>query len=153
MARPTLRTRKPIDQLRVADLEAFPIWEFATDEEGIPGQDEIWVRPLGRTLVPEQASSLSVAARFLSATGREFNGIVGVSTFEGLDIGHAAIVTDAKYVFIPWPGYHDALESCSIAAQLLGLAEDELFPLRYRLLVPVEGVAQPIEGTYAYRKA
>jgi len=153
MARPTLRTRKPIDQLRVADLEAFPVWEFATDEEGVPGQDETWVRPLGRTLVPEQASSLSVAARFLTASGREFNGIVGVSTFGGLDIGHAAIITDARYVFIPLPSCHDAHESCSIAAQQLGLTEDELFPLRYRLLVPAEGVAQPIEGSYAYRKA
>lgn len=30
----TLKTRKPIDKLRPADLRAYPIWEFADDEEG-----------------------------------------------------------------------------------------------------------------------
>lgn len=42
----TAETRKPIDGLTLADLEAFPIWEFAIDEEGVEGQDETWVRPL-----------------------------------------------------------------------------------------------------------
>jgi len=31
----TLATRKPIDQITVADLVDFPIWEFCLDEEGV----------------------------------------------------------------------------------------------------------------------
>jgi hypothetical protein len=31
----TAQTRKPIDVLTLADLEAFPIWEFATDESDV----------------------------------------------------------------------------------------------------------------------
>lgn len=150
--RPTIRTRKPIDQLRTADLEAFPIWEFATDEEETPGRDETWVRPLKAKIVPADAVSLSVAAEFRSACGAEFRGIVGVTTLGGLDIGHAAIVTDAEYVFIPWPNYRDARESCAHAAQQLGLTQEQLFPLRYQLLVPIQGFDQPVEGTYAYKK-
>jgi hypothetical protein len=30
----TLKTRKPVVNLTVSDLRAFPIWEFAIDEEG-----------------------------------------------------------------------------------------------------------------------
>jgi hypothetical protein len=42
----TLATRKPIDQITVADLVDFPIWEFCLDEEGVEGMDETWVLPL-----------------------------------------------------------------------------------------------------------
>jgi hypothetical protein len=31
--------------LSLADLERFPVWEFAFDEEGEPGQDEATVKP------------------------------------------------------------------------------------------------------------
>ena len=45
-----MRVRKPVDKLTPADLEQFPFWEFALDEEGIAGQDETTVRPvLGRS--------------------------------------------------------------------------------------------------------
>jgi len=31
---PTLATRKPVDELTAAELETFPVWEFAVDEDG-----------------------------------------------------------------------------------------------------------------------
>src|SRR3954462_3252023 len=43
----SLTTRKPVDELTAADLEAFPVWEYADDEEGDDeDQDETWVRPV-----------------------------------------------------------------------------------------------------------
>jgi hypothetical protein len=51
----TLATRKPIDQITVADLVDFPIWEFCLDEEGVEGMDETWVRPLAAAAVPNGA--------------------------------------------------------------------------------------------------
>jgi len=45
VTRPTLRTRKPIDRLTVDDLVAYPIWEYAIDEEVVDDRDETWVRP------------------------------------------------------------------------------------------------------------
>jgi hypothetical protein len=41
----TIATRKPVDELTASDLEAFPVWEFAMDEEGVEEQDETWVKP------------------------------------------------------------------------------------------------------------
>ena len=38
---PTLRTRKPVRDLNQHDLETFHVWEYAIDEEGVAGQDEI----------------------------------------------------------------------------------------------------------------
>jgi hypothetical protein len=73
----TIATRKPIDQITVADLVDFPIWEFCLDEEGVEGMDETWVRPLAAAAVPNGAYSLSVAAEFETASGLRVNGLVG----------------------------------------------------------------------------
>lgn len=58
----TIATRKPVTDLTADDLETFPVWEFAMDEENIPGRDETWVRPIDTATIPEGLSSISVAA-------------------------------------------------------------------------------------------
>ncbi len=42
----TRRIRKQCFELQLSDLERFPSWEFALDEEGRDGQDEATVRPV-----------------------------------------------------------------------------------------------------------
>ena len=37
----TLKTRKPVNKLTPEDLVTFPIWEFASDEEGVEGHDDV----------------------------------------------------------------------------------------------------------------
>ena len=46
--------RKQVYDLTTADLNASPAWEFALDEETVPGQDEATVRPyeIGNQPVP-----------------------------------------------------------------------------------------------------
>src|SRR5262252_1978828 len=39
------RVRKQVFDLTVEDLDRYPVWEFALDEEGDEGQDEATVRP------------------------------------------------------------------------------------------------------------
>ena len=151
--RPTLKTRKPIDQLRPTDLQAFHVWEFASDEEGEDGQDETWVRPLAEKEVPRDAYSLSVAARLTTSTGVEYQGIVGVNTAEGYEAIHAAVLTDSAYVFIPWPSMAGASKLARGAAKELGLKAKELFPLTYRLVIPVKGEVEPREGVYRYESS
>lgn len=63
----TLKTRKPVNKLTPEDLVTFPIWEFASDEEGVEGQDETWVRPVRRSQVPLEAYSQLVAADLTTA--------------------------------------------------------------------------------------
>src|SRR4051812_47353140 len=97
----TIATRKPIDQITVADLVDFPIWEFCLDEEGVEGMDETWVRPLAAA-VPNDAYLLSVAAEFETASGLRVNGLVGVTTDAGeVEISEAVLLFDGKYLFVP----------------------------------------------------
>ena len=97
----TIAPRKPIDQITVADLVDFPIWEFCLDEEGVEGMDETWVRPLAAA-VPNGAYSLSVAAEFETASGLRVDGLVGVTTIAGeVEISQAVLLFGEKYLFVP----------------------------------------------------
>jgi hypothetical protein len=151
----TIATRKPIDQITVADLVDFPIWEFCLDEEGIEGMDETWVRPLAAAAVPNGAYSLSVAAEFETASGLRVNGLVGVTTTAGeVEISEAVLLFDGKYLFVP--GKHDMrIDALREHDERLrwaiadALGTSPVFPLRYRLSVPIEGEASHREGTVA----
>ena len=136
----TLATRKPIDEITVADLVDFPIWEFCLDEEGVESMDETWVRPLAAAAVPNGDYSLNVAAEFVTASGLRVNGFIGVTTIAGdVEIAHAVLLVGGKYLFVP-----DKRDM-----QILRLGDDEkfranvadalgtpsVFPLRYRLRV------------------
>jgi hypothetical protein len=151
----TIATRKPIDQITVADLVDFPIWEFCLDEEGVEGMDETWVRPLAAAAVPNGAYSLSVAAEFETASGLRVNGLVGVTTTAGeVEISEAVLLFDGKYLFVP--GKHDMrIDALREHDERLrwaiadALGTSPVFPLRYRLSVPIEGEASHREGTVA----
>lgn len=147
---PTLKSRKPVDQLKPIDLTTYPVWEFASDEEGEEEQDETWVRPMSTRQIPANAYSLSVSACLRTANGTEYQGVVSVNTAEGFEAVHAAVLTEDAYIFIPWPGMAGAAELARSAATELGLEANDLFPLTYRLAVPVEGEATPREGVYRY---
>ena len=150
----TIATRKPIDQITVADLVDFPIWEFCLDEEGVESMDETWVRPLAAAAVPNEAYSLSVAAEFETASGLRVNGLVGVTTIAGeVEIAHAVLLFGEKYLYVP--DEQDVLiDALGDGEKLRAAITDALgtspvFPLRYRLSVTIEGEASHREGTVA----
>jgi hypothetical protein len=148
----TLATRKPIDQITVADLVDFPIWEFCLDEEGVEGMDETWVRPLAAAAVPNGAYSLSVAAEFETASGLRVNGLIGVTTAEGeVEIAYPVLLFNGKYLFVP--SQHDMQigpdDEKLRRAVVDVLGPSPVFPLRYRLSVSIEGEASHREGTVA----
>ncbi len=41
-----MKVRRRVYELSLDDLDRFPVWEYALDEEGEEGQDEATVRPL-----------------------------------------------------------------------------------------------------------
>jgi hypothetical protein len=131
-------TRKPIDQLTVEDLAAFPVWEFATDEEGVEGQDETWVRPLSVSRIPGDAFSLSVAADFLAPNGSQFEGIMEVNTAIASPFPSACLIVRSEYLYIG--GAPGSRERRALAKKLGG-SEADVFPLSYTLRVRVEGEA------------
>ena len=138
----TLSTRKPVIKLAATDLRAFPIWEFAIDEESHPDQDETWVRPVQAEAVPAGAYSQIVAASFASPpSSSTFVGFMMVSTDERPpDLSPGAVLFRRGYHVIPSP--QEAPERAAFAG-LLGVT----FPLSYRLLVPLAGEARLREGT------
>ena len=61
-----ITTRKPLRKLTRADLQAFPVWDWAINEEGAEGLDESTVRPTTHAAIPVDG-----AAQFIvSATAR-----------------------------------------------------------------------------------
>jgi hypothetical protein len=65
-------------------LSAFPIWEYASDEEGVKGQDETWVRPVDAQVVRKGQWSLTVAAEFRARLAPRL----------GLETGHMRKVSE-----------------------------------------------------------
>jgi len=129
-------TRKPIDQLTLEDLRDFPVWEFATDEEGVEGQDETWVRPVRTSRIPKDAWSLSVASDFVCPNGTRFEGIMDVTTAIHDPIPAACLIVAGVYMYVGGaPGSRER----RVLATKLGGAEEDIFPLKYTLRVLVEG--------------
>ena len=141
--KPTLDTRKPIEQITLEDLDTFPIWEFASDEEGEPDHDETWIRPVLAQKVPGDEYSQIVAATFGSDPSSSLAGFMVVSTAEQpVELSPGAIVTDKGYHFIPAPQMFCAERERATLTETLGIR----FPLAYRLLVIIEGEAELREG-------
>ena len=72
---PLPRIRKQMGDLVPSDLERYPIWEFALDEEGEEGQDEETVRPRPDLADADpDAGVLVVRAELVARDGTRFDG-------------------------------------------------------------------------------
>jgi len=143
----TLKTRKPVNELSVEDLLAFPIWEFATDEEDVQGQDETWVRPVRHNQVPREAYSQLVATDFTTAGGMRLQGFMTVSTAEGTEVTAGAVVGEGAYHVLPSmseeraqkEGLSWAVQSRKKLVEALHGSAGCVFPMAYRLRVAIRG--------------
>jgi hypothetical protein len=144
----TLQTRKPVEALTPEDLATFPIWEFATGEEGDEEQDETWIRPLERSTIPREADSLSVAADFVTADGTPFVGIVALSTDEEIEFGGASLLSNGAYIYAAH-GEKTPLRYKTSTASELGKPPAGIYPLRFTLRALLEGEAAPRSGIFA----
>jgi hypothetical protein len=143
----SLKTRKPVYKLMVGDLVAFPIWEFATDEEGVEGQDETWVRPVKRKKVPAGACSHLVATVFRTAGGQVFHGFMMVNTVGNTAIRAGAVLAKNFYLVLPdmsedraWKkGLDFAIRFREDLLKALRRTEAKVFPISYTLHVRIRG--------------
>lgn len=131
---PTLATRKPVDELTAADLETFPVWEFAMDEEGDDEeQDETWVKPVPTSEVPADDSTLSVAVALRLAGGLVYPGVMFCATQDGFDIAAVALLTTEGRVLF---SQGDSPTETRRNLKRLGLAQQEVSPLDYCTRIP-----------------
>ncbi len=139
MPKISLKTRRPVNRLTLADFRAYPVWEYANDEETLSGRDETWVRPLNVSVVPRR-SYTHVAAEFTTPCGKKYLGSVTVSTLDGTpEVCQGAIRHGRSWLFVSNPENFCFEESRRELIQSLGLSEKEMFPLEFRLQIPVAG--------------
>jgi hypothetical protein len=132
------RTSKPIESLTLADLAAFPIWEY--DDEGvIEGRNETWVRPIDSRTVPGRSYTI-VAADFRAACGRESQGFLHVSRLEDpAEFFNGVIHEGNGSYLIPNPDLIFFDRAMAKLLKGLGLSEPKLFPITFSLRVPFDG--------------
>jgi hypothetical protein len=115
---PTLHTRKPIRQLTEANIGVFTVWEYALDEEEVPGQDETWVKPVDGGHIPVRLGHFFVAADLTTSGGRY-------------------LVGPERWRPRPWAGL----------AESLGVSEEQVRPISYVLRAPIDGRKRSRTGT------
>ena len=144
---PNPDTRKPVDELDLADLIVFPVWEFAVDEEAVEGQDETWVRPVNTLSIPRVDLVLALAVTFTTKSGDVFEGMIWANTVNDLQVKGAAIIAKGRYLSFSVPDGPFRSDR-KATATVLGFAEQELYPLSFTLCLPIEGEWKPRTGTF-----
>jgi hypothetical protein len=141
----SVEIRKQVTALIPDDLERFPIWEFALDEEGEEGQDEETLRPRPDLSRADPDEGLFVVrAELVAADGTRFAGFVSPQHASHVGYVQPTIVTDRGQVRF-WFGLVAPRRSVVEAAyNTLGKTAAELFPVRYRALVDHGGA--PLDG-------
>ena len=83
------------------DLRRHPIWEYATDSEGLPWRDETWRRPRKCSAIQWDECSLTVAATLTIRSGKRFEGDANVSTIDGIvDVPMGGIWVNDVWSFV-----------------------------------------------------
>jgi hypothetical protein len=133
-----MKIRKQVYELTVEDLEKYPVWQFAVDEEGEEGQDEATVRPATAPLpLDPSAAMFIVRTKFSLADGTRHIGF--------LTPGHAAddlgsvqpmiIAPQGQVCF--WMGASRG--ETSHLYQKLGKNAEQTFPVVFKSDVPLIG--------------
>ena len=140
---PSPSVRKSVIEISRRDLDECPVWEFASDEEDIQGQDETTVRPfiVSGELDPS-AGMLVVRTRFQLADGTEMTGYLTprVPPDNGLDSLQPVIVTDDGQVLFWWGVIEPGPAELNDLYRRLGKAsQSEVFPIRFASDVPIAG--------------
>jgi hypothetical protein len=133
--------RKQVYDLTRQDLEQFPVWEFALDEEGEPGQDEATVKPradLDTGVAPEEGLFV-VRAEFKAADGSAFDGFVTPEPAGDLGAVQPSVVTNEGHVSFWFGMVKPDSEALGKSYATLGVKRGELFPITFRTVVPVNG--------------
>jgi len=141
--KPTLATRKPVEELSATDLETFPLWEFAWDEEGDEDQDETWVRPVEGTVIPDLEASFCAGAVVRLRNGLVYPAVLFGETGSEVD-GMALLTVGGRVLF----SVGDSKVELRSALKRLGLSQSAVFPVEYSTLATLALTGQPVTGLF-----
>jgi hypothetical protein len=140
-----MRIRRQVYELTRLDLQQHPLWEFCSDEEGMPGQDEATVKPSEDSEVPAYSpGAYIVAADFVLADGSSAEGYLYSGEPDDFAcIQPNIILTDGQINF--WFGIVPATnERLSALYQRLGKKPESVFPIHFETRVRING--KPMKG-------
>ena len=137
---------KPVDSLRVLDLETYPVWQYT----GREGSDETAVRPVKQVPVASLTEKV-VGIQVTLANGRCVWALIGnvdamnarlTEHFITLSIGR-----DDRWFTLS--RYHDldyAENGPEALAKFLGLSVDDVFPIAYDIRKYAKGDPAALAG-------
>lgn len=141
------KIRKPVNELTPEDLQRFPVWEFALDEEGEQGQDETTVRPYqtGQILNPSDGTFI-IRASFTLADGTKLPGCLSPPADRSASIGAIQpVILLADGPLVLWCGIiAPSLQEIASEYSRLGKNAAEVFPMSFRSEVALIG--DPVAG-------
>jgi hypothetical protein len=140
---------KPVEQVTVADLSKYPVWEFVLDQEDKLGETHVRpvtslpVRTLGNRVVGTRvrlhngSERWAILGNVSLRSARHTNHFLGLSIEEHGQWFHLARYFDADYEQ-RGPGQ---------LAAFLGLGIDEVFPITYDLTGVAVGLDEVVKGS------
>ena len=137
-AEPDEGTRKPVDDLTPRDFSAFPVWEYANDEEGIPGRDETWMRPVQSLPVSDLSNRIAAVPARLANGESLLAALSNVSLDQPSDQEHFLVIglyraDGEQFVLARYHDHHRSTHGSQQLAAFLGLPLDDVFPISYDL--------------------
>ncbi|NMO14555.1 hypothetical protein HPC49_02245 [Pyxidicoccus fallax] len=134
------KIRKQVYELTPEDLERCPVWEFASDEEGVEGQDEATVRPRPDLSAPlPRHGLLVVKARFLAKDGSEFIGHCTPGPENEPGALQPAIACGPKQVGFWFGMAQPTRKELASHYKALGKKAEDLFPLKFEAVLRTPG--------------
>ncbi len=134
---------RPLRSVTVDDLTKTPVWRYSGSSDSTAMAD-----PTERISLSESGQETFIAlTEFFLPNGMRHTGFCSPVDDSGLDYVQPVIVTPAGHVRFCFEKPPSATELAE-QWQKLGVKPEELFPVQYHCLVPVDG--QKIEGAIAH---
>jgi hypothetical protein len=135
------KIRKQVYKLTLQDIDNYPIWKFALDEEGIKGQDEATVKPcIDIHIADPNKDIFFVKTEFIANDGSKFFGCCTPSNENNLSTIHPIIITSNGQVNFWYGRMKPKSDMIKDNYTKLEKDADSLFPLKYKALVQHKGV-------------
>lgn len=145
------QNNKPVDKLTISDLNRFPVWEFDLANEGLPGRDETWVKPV-KDLPVTDLSNRVIGTLTQLASGRSV-----FCLFDNIElqnqqmteqfIGLTIIKENGDRFFLS--RYFDSnydTHGPDALALFLEMPVDDVFPITYDISELVIGIEKVTKG-------
>lgn len=139
------KVRRQVDQLTAKDLDDYPVWEFAIDEEGGEGQDETTVRPTHAAASYQSTVIVRSAARL--ADGTSLTGLIVIPPGASPEDIQAGIVLDVGHIHFWCGAIPPSRGDIERSYALFGRRAAQVFPIQFTPTIQIGGVPEKIVVT------